>query len=275
VLNYNKSGASQQAPVTIPSPTASTGGTPNAIVVNSTSDFGGNTLLISTEDGIIASWKSGTAAAVAVDNSGAKTVYKGLAMAVNGGKNYLYATDFHNRKIDVFDKNFAPAGITLSDGSIPSNYSPFGIANIGGNLYVSYARQKVGMHDDSAAVGSETGIGYVDIYNPNGTLIKRFASQGTLNSPWGIVMSNSGFGDFKNSILVSNFGDGAINAYDSTGTFLGQLKDKSGNVVKVEGLWGIAFAPNGAGQGVDPNFLFFAAGPNEEGHGAFGYVQMK
>jgi uncharacterized protein (TIGR03118 family) len=268
---YDRNGNQTHAPITIPSPTSSTGGTPNGVVVNTTTDFNANAVIFSTEDGIIAAWKTGNAATVAVDNSALNTVYKGLAMATSGGKNYLYATDFHNAKIDVFDKNFTHVAMAFTDAGIPAGFAPFGIQNIGGQLFVTYALQKVSKHDDSSGAS----LGYVDVYNADGTFAKRFATQGTLNSPWGIAQAHSGFGQFKNDILVGNFGDGAINAYDANGNFLGQLKDKSGNVVSVEKLWGIMFTPEGGLPAGDPNLLFFGAGPNDESHGLFGYVQMK
>jgi len=268
---YDRNGNQTHQAITIPSPTASTGGTPNGVVVNTLTDFGGNTVLFSTEDGIIAAWKSGNAATVAVDNSASNAVYKGLAMASSGGKNYLYATDFHNAKIDVFDKAFAHVSMSFKDPGIPAGYAPFGIATIGGQLYVTYALQKVSLHDDSSGAG----YGFVDVYNPDGTSPKRFATRATLNSPWGIAQAHSGFGDFKNDILVGNFGDGAINAYDVNGNFQGQLKDKNGKVVSVEKLWGIFFTPEGGLPAGDPNLLYFGAGPNDESHGVFGYIQLK
>jgi uncharacterized protein (TIGR03118 family) len=269
---YDRNGNQNHAPITIPSPTASTGGTPNGVVVNTTTDFGGNTVLFSTEDGTIAAWKTGNAAAIVVDNSASNTVYKGLAMASNAGSNFLYATDFHNGKIDVFDNNFKlKTGMLFKDPGIPAGYAPFGISNIGGQLFVTYAFQKVGMHDDSSGAG----FGFVDVYNTDGTFAKRFATQATLNSPWGMAQAHSGFGDFKNDILVGNFGDGAINAYDASGNFKGQLKDKSGNMLSVEKLWGIFFTPEGGLPAGDPNLLYFGAGPNDESHGVFGYIQLK
>ncbi len=270
---YDANGNQTHGAINVPSPTGSTGGTPNGVVVNSTTDFGGNIVITSTEDGIIAAWKSGTAATVAVNNSAANTVYKGLAMASSGGKNYLYATDFHNGKIDVFDANFAHAVLagSFSDGSIPAGFAPFGIANIGGNIYVTYARQKVGMHDDSAGAG----MGYINVFNSDGTFKTRFTSLGTLNSPAGAALAPAGFGDLKNDILIPNFGDGTISAFDASGNLVGQMKDKSGAIIRIEGLWAVGFVPAGGTSGADLNTLHFNAGPNEESHGLVGIIQLK
>jgi uncharacterized protein (TIGR03118 family) len=266
---YDASGNQTHAAINVPSPTGSTGGTPNGVVVNSTTDFGGNIAITSTEDGIIAAWKTGNAATVTVDNSASNTVYKGLAMASSGGKNYLYATDFHHGKIDVFDMNFAHVTLSgsFSDGSIPAGFAPFGIANIGGNIYVTYARQKVSLHDDSAGAG----MGYINVFKPDGTSGTRFASQGTLNSPAGLALAPAGFGDFKNDILIPNFGDGTISAYDISGNFVGQMKDQNGALIHIGGLWAIEFGTSGA----DLNTLHFNAGPNEETHGLVGIIQLK
>jgi uncharacterized protein (TIGR03118 family) len=160
------------------------------------------------------------------------------------------------------------SGKPFIDPNRPAGYGPFGIQNIGGLLYVTYALRKLpDMMDDSAGPGR----GIVDVFSPNGTLLNRFSTGGTLNSPWGLAMSGAGFGTYKNSIIVGNFGDGAINAFDQTGKYLGQLTDKNNAIVRVDGLWGLTFNTNAG----DPNFLYFTAGPNGEDDGAFGYVQLK
>ena len=137
----------------------------------------------------------------------------------------------------------------------------------GGNLFVTFALQKVGKHDDQAGVGN----GFVDVFDTNGNF-RRFASQGTLNSPWGLALAPANFGKFSNDVLVGNFGDGLINAFDfASGAFLGQLQDEHGKLVTINGLWGIAFG-NGGLAG-DTNKLFFASGLNDEVDGLFGYIE--
>ena len=268
-LNYDRTGAQVGSPIVIPARDSNAGGAPSGAVVNSTADFNGAKIIFSTEDGILAAWSSGASATQVAASASSNGVYKGLAMASSGGANYLYATDFRESKIDVYDKHFMPvSGMAFSDPTIPAGYGPFGIANINGQLYITYALKKLpDMMDDSAGPG----FGYIDIFNPDGSFVKRFASQGNLNSPWGIAMAGSGFGTFKNGIIVGNFGDGHITGFDQSGNVLGQLQDKNNNLITIDGLWGLTFNPNAG----DPNFLYFTAGPNEENDGTFGYVQLK
>lgn len=269
--------------VTIPPPAGSppdAGAAPTGTVFNSTTDFvitagtqsGPSTFIFATEDGTLSGWNRDvdpTAAILAVDNSGANAVYKGLALGSNATGNFLYATNFHAARVEAFDKNFAPASLSgsFSDPEIPAGFAPFGIANIGNSLYVTYAKQDDQMHDDAAGAGN----GFVDIFDTNGVFVRRFASQGTLNSPWGVVRTPSGFGTLGNLILVGDFGDGHINAFDpSSGKFLGQLSDGH-SPIAIDGLWGLIFG-NGGNAG-DANTLFFTAGPDMEMHGLFGMLQ--
>jgi len=238
------------------------------VVFNGTTSFGGAPFIFSTEGGTIAAWpgQPSTTALVAAQVDGA--IYKGLAIGTVGGQDLLYATDFHGGKIDVFDANFAlkpPGGFT--DPNLPSGYAPFGIQNIGGNLYVTYAKQDADAEDDVAGPGN----GFVDEFDANGNLIKRIASDNTLNSPWGLALAPSNFGPFSNDLLVGNFGDGTINAFDlNTDTFVGQLKGPDGNPLQIEGLWGLGFG-NGANAG-PTNLLYFTAGLDDENHGLFGAI---
>jgi uncharacterized protein (TIGR03118 family) len=281
VINvYDASGNQEHSAITFPSRDSSAGGAPTGITDNYTADFGGSIIISAGEDGIIATWSSGNSATLAVKSPSPTGVYKGIAMAATHGAHYLYATNFHDAKIDVFDKNFTPvSGMSFTDPGIPAGFAPFGIANVEGNLVITYAMQKAPANlDDQAGPGN----GYVDIYSPDGKLIKRLASQGTLNSPWGITTSED-FGGRRNVILIGNFGDGTINAFDMNGTFIGQVKDKEGRVVMIEGLWGIKFRDGdeifrGDGDGRNHSGLdklYFAAGPFEENHGTFGYIQTK
>ena len=202
-----------------------------------------------------------------VDNSAANAVYKGLAAGSVGSSNFIYAIDFHNGKIDAFDKNFAPAALTgsFSDLSLPSGYAPFGIANIGGKLYVSYALQDSDAHDDMPGAGH----GFIDVFSTDGVLLNHFAAHGNLNSPWGMVLAPSNFGRLSGDLLIGNFGDGKVNAFDPiTGTLLGQVEDSHGKAISDEGLWGLAYG-NGAAAG-PTNELFFSSGPGGEQHGLFG-----
>ena len=199
--------------------------------------------IFATEDGVIAVWNPGGASpslrSGQFDRHGA--VYKGLALSAAGNGARLYATDFHNNKIDVWDGTFTPVTLPparFTDPKIPSGFAPFGIQAINGNIYVTYAKQDADAHDDVQGKG----LGYVDVYDPNGNLLDRVASKGKLNAPWGLALAPAGFGDFSNSLLVGNFGDGHINAFDlATGDFLGQMKDANGKTLAIDGLWGLAF----------------------------------
>ena len=276
---YN--GAGQPFPVVSPLvvtvPTESGGAPPSSptgVVFSGTASFGGASFIFATEEGVIASWRgaNGTTAIREVDNSPSGAIYKGLAIA--GAT--LYAADFHNGKIDVFDGNFTqifPAG-GFTDPNLPSGFAPFNIQNIGGKLYVTYAKQDASGEDDVAGAGN----GFVDVFDANGNLQQRLISNGPLNSPWGLALAPGGFGEYSNALLVGNFGDGTINAFDPLlGTALGVLEDINGDPLINRGLWGLAFG-NGA-QGTQPNILYFTAGipdpgmDNLEAHGLFGEIQ--
>jgi uncharacterized protein (TIGR03118 family) len=270
---YDAEGNQVRIPVNIPLGADPNGASPTGVILNGTPDFvipnmGASLFIFATEDGIISAWNQSTdnTSVTVADRSAAGTVYKGIAKAVDGGANFIYATDFHNGKIDVFDKNFALVNTKpFVDPNIPAGFAPFNIVNIGGNLYVTYAKQLApDNHDDQAGLGN----GFVDIYTPGGILIKRFASQGMLNSPWGIAPVVSKFGQINNAILIGNFGDGHINVYDMDGNFQGQFKER-GKPVTIQGLWTITF-DNAA-----PDKLYFTAGPDQENHGMFGYIEKK
>lgn len=273
---YDGLGNPQSLVVSIPSASNSGPGTPTGIVFSGSSDFvvrsgtaaGPSRFIFASEDCLISGWAptvDGTHAIHAVFMSSA--VYKGLALASNNGANMLYAADFHGRKIDVFNANFTPVKIPggFVDLTVPSDYAPFNIQALGGRLYVAYA-QKEG--DDEVA---GPGLGIIDEYDTGGHLLRRIATGGTLNAPWGMVIAPANFGDFSNSLLVGNFGDGTINAYDvASGAFQGQLRTPGGDVIAIDGLWGIAFGNNLNNQ--PTTTLFFAAGPNEEENGVYGRI---
>ena len=234
--------------------------------------------IFATEDGTISGWNptaNPTNAILKVDNS-ASAVYKGLAIGNNGTGDFLYATNFNAGKIDVFDSSFTPTTLagSFTDPTMPSGFAPFNIQNLLGNLYVTYAKQNAAGHDDVPGPGN----GFVDVFDLNGNLVRRLISNGALNSPWGLALAPSNFGDFGNALLVGNFGDGLINAFDpGTGAFLGQIQDDKCNPIVIEGLWGLKFG-NG-GNGGDPDTLYFTAGipgppPGAvEDHGLFGSIQ--
>ena len=278
---YDGDGNAQTLVVSIPAPGAASGGTPTGIVFNGTNVFnvtangtsGSAKFIFVTEDGIIAGWAptvDGTHAVTAIDNSATTgAVYKGVALSAGGSGPLLYAADFHNAAIEVFDGTFTPvtaaSATAFTDPFIPKGYAPFGIQAIGGDIYVTYAQQDADKHDEIDG----RGLGFVDVYDPNGVLLRRLAARGLLNAPWGIAQAPAGFGVFSNAILVGNFGDGRINAYDPVfGFWLGQLRGTNRQPIQIDGLWGIAFGNGFADQPV--NTLFFASGPSSEAHGLYG-----
>lgn len=273
---YNSSGTPQPLVVTIP-PAGS--GVPTGVVFNPTNDFqitaGGLTgkavFIFAGEDGSLSGWNPSVGVASATNPANAASpgpVYKGIAMGNNGVGNELYTADFTKGTIDMFNSSFVYDG-SLSDTTVDPGFSPFNVANIVGKLYVSYAKVKAGTHDDEAGAGN----GFIDVFNLDGTLDKRLVSHGALNSPWGMVQApSSGFGAFDNALLVGNFGDGTINAFDpNTGAQLGTLTDAQGHPIVIGGLWGLTFGNGGSGG--DLGKLYFTAGANDEADGLLGSLQ--
>jgi len=257
-------------------------GAPTGVIFNDTADFvvtgdldtGPATFLFATENGTILGWFPGVnatnTAIVAVTTPGA--VYKGLSQTFDGNNHFLLAADFHGAKIDVFNATFGAAALTGSfvDPKIPAGYAPFGIQNINGDIYVTYAKQDAAKHDDVKGRGH----GFVSVFDANGNFVDRVVTRGQLNSPWGLAVSPASFGRFGNHLLVGNFGDGKINAYDlETGNFRGSLSQSSGHPIVIDGLWGIRFG-NGL-QNQPTNALFFASGPGGEAHGLYGKIEAE
>jgi uncharacterized protein (TIGR03118 family) len=283
---YRGDGSTVSLVVTIPAPDSPTGGTPTGTVFNTTaSDFQVSKgtakakalFLFATEDGTILGWNpavGGTSATIAVDKSAIPdaangAVYKGLTLGTAGANNYLYAANFRSGNLDVFDKDFHQVTLagSFSDPNLPSGFAPFGVENLGGQIFVTYAKQDADRHDDVRGPGN----GVVDVFATDGTLVRRFATGGTLNSPWGLAMSPATFGNFHGDVLVGNFGDGRINAFTPAGVLRGQLKSETSAAIEIEGLWGLRFGNGGSGG--DPGTLFFAAGINDEADGLFGKIQ--
>jgi len=263
------------SPVSIPGAGTSTVGHPTGQVFNGSADFklpNGNAarFIFAGADGVISGWNGGSTAIKKVDDS-PDASYFGIAIASDGGNNFLYVANFAEKAIDVYDKNWGEVTKSFTDPGLPSDYSPFNIQNINGKLYVMYAK----FNEEEVEEITGPGLGYVDIFNPDGSFVKRFISNGQLNAPWGIAKAPAGFwgegSDNTNVFLVGNFGDGHINAFTEDGNFLGQLR-QHGEPIEIEGLWGIAFAPS-TSTALNRNWLFFAAGPDDEEHGLFGYIK--
>ncbi len=279
---YDGSGAITPFVVNIPTTSAPTGGAATGQVSNPIAGFlvapaGPAKFIFATEDGTISAWSSGTNAVLEVDRSSVGAVYKGLAMASTATDTFIYAADFHNGKIDVFDSTWAMAALsgTFTDPNKPAGFAPFNIQNIGGSLYVAFAKQDAAAHDEVAGAG----LGFISIFSPDGRFVRRVATGigaggnvRELNAPWGIAQAPADFGVFSNSLLIGNFGDGRITAFDPVShALLGQLRDATGNPVTIPGLWALTFG-NGASAG-QTNVLFFTAGINDEKDGLFGSIQ--
>ncbi len=278
---YDGTGNRIPAVFTVPGPRGASGhSAPTGIIVNPTRGFlvPGTSLpalfIFATEDGTISAWAPGEQyypqeAVLAVDNSKNGAVYKGLEFGVTAAGTFLYATNFHAGTIDVFDSAFVDGRAkllgTFRDPGVPAGYAPFGIRNIDGNLFVTYAKQNDEKHDDVAGPGN----GLVDIFDTDGHLLRRFQTGGQLNSPWGIARAPDGFGELSDTILIGNFGDGLINAYRPNGSFRDALRGRNGSPVRVRGLWGLYF---GGATASTPRTLFFTAGIAGEAHGLFGSI---
>jgi uncharacterized protein (TIGR03118 family) len=273
--------------VTIPPPAGSPPGTtsaPTGQLFNGTGDFAVSPgksafFIFVTEDGTISGWNptvNAKNAILMVDNSAFGAIYKGVTMANFNGHNFLFAADFHNGTIDTYDASFNPV-FTISgtspmftDPNLPAGYAPFNISNIGGQIYVTYAVQDANAEDDVPNPGN----GIVDVYGADGTFVKRLISNAQLNSPWGIAIAPATFGVFANALLVGNFGDGKVNAFDpGTGAYLGTIADTHGNPIVIDGLWALSFG-GGGNNAVSgrANTLYFTAGPDDEAHGLFGQI---
>ena len=259
---YSGTGTKSALTVTVP------GGPTGTVFNGDATAFAGGRFLFSTEAGQILGWAPGTTAAV-VRATVPGAIFKGLTIL--GGK--LYATDFHNGKVDVFDSSFASVPSGFVDTTIPKGFAPFGIQALGGNIFVTYAPQDAKAEDEV----DKPGKGFVDEFTPDGALVARVAKQGgknaPLNAPWGLATAPQGFGVFAGDLLVGNFGNGRISAYEQRGAkwvYRGQLRKGDGTILVEDGLWAIAFG-NGAAAGPTTS-LYFAAGPGGEQAGAFGVI---
>jgi uncharacterized protein (TIGR03118 family) len=269
---YNASGTPfpppPAAPLVVSVPNAPTGLVANSPLTGFVVGAGSARFIFSTEEGKILAWNSGTQAQVVADRD-VGAIYKGLALA--DGR--IYATDFHNARVDVFDGTwtYVPLPGGFVDPGIPAGFAPFGIQEIGGDIFVTYAKQDADAEDD---VHGQS-LGFVDRFDTDGVLLGRVVTRGQLNAPWGLALAPGDFGRFSGDLLVGNFGDGEINAYapQSDGTYerVGALSGANHKPILIDGLWALQFGHGAANNG-PTNTLFFTAGPDDETHGLFGMI---
>lgn len=279
---YDGTGAIQNLVVTIPPPAGASGpSAPTGQVYNATTDFtvtesgktGAPAFIFATEDGTISGWAPSVdfaRAVLAVDNSSKQAVYKGIAIQTAKSGNLLFATNFRSGLVEIYDKSYkllstfrdvGKTGVT----AIPKTYAPYNVQVLGGAIFVTYAKQDKAKHDSVSAPGA----GFVDEVGPDGTLIARIASHKGLNAPWGLAIAPPAWGKLAGTLLVGNFGDGSVSAYDiASGTFKGSLANAAGGKLSIDGLWGLSQG-TGALKG-DPTKIYFTAGPAGETHGVFG-----
>ena len=281
---YNGAGVPQSLVVQIPAAPGSEHGVPTGIVFNSFGGFtvtngtatGSSAFVFATEDGLIAGWAPNVDRTHALQafpkNGGTQdAVYKGLAIAKNGANAFLYAADFTGGKIDVFDSSFNKVSdathFLFTDPNLQKDFSPFNVQAINGKLIVTYAKHEEGADDEVDGPS----LGIVNEFDLNGVLLRRVVTRGRLNAPWGVALAPATFGAFPNALLIGNFGDGAINAYDyASGEFLGRLRGSNHRELAIDGLWGMAFGNDLNGQ--SSKTLFFAAGIEDESHGIYGAI---
>jgi uncharacterized protein (TIGR03118 family) len=258
-------GSFAKAPLTVTTPDAPTGTTfvnvAGAFKISSGAASGRSLFAFATESGMIAGWNpavSQGAAVVAVDQSGQGSVFKGLTLGLNQDTHLLFAADFGTGMVEAFDPSFNKV-TSFTDPNLPAGYAPFNVQNLNGLLYVAFAQKAPGSRDETHGFG----LGVVDVFDMNGNLIKRLITNGRLNAPWGLAIAPKSFGQFAGALLVGNFGNGRIGAYDpNTGQFLGKITDANGTPLAIDGLWALRSGANGT--------LTFSAGPQDESHGLLG-----
>jgi uncharacterized protein (TIGR03118 family) len=233
--------------------------------------FNSDNFLFVSEDGTISGWRNalGTVAEI-LQTPVATNVYKGVTAATVSGHTYLYAANFHTGAVNVLKGDAGAPSLAgnFTDPGLPAGYAPFGIQNLGGSIYVTYALTDATAHDDVPGAGH----GFVSQFDLQGNFVGRIATAGALNSPWGLALAPSSFGAIAGDLLVGNFGDGTINVFNpTTHAPLGPLTDSGGQPLVIDGLWALFVGNNGSGG--SSNNVYFSAGPNDEAHGVFGVIQ--
>jgi uncharacterized protein (TIGR03118 family) len=268
---YTGTGQPQTLQVIVPSASGTGAGSPTGIVYNASQDFkvqgSASVFLFATLDGTISGWApqaNRAEAIIAVNNSASGAVYTGLAVSTHASSNFLFAADTANNKVDVYDASFNLV-TSFTDTTLPPGFTPFGIQDINGRVYVTFASSSGG-----------TG-GYIDIFSEAGVLTKHFTHGTPLNQPWGIALAPTGFGPLSGTLLIGNNINvkSTISGFNlKTGKLVGTLKDTTGKAIQIDQLWGIEFGGGSSSNG-SKNQLFFAAGPNNNVDGLFGVIAFQ
>jgi uncharacterized protein (TIGR03118 family) len=266
---YDGKGDKQSTVVTIPTASGKGTGSPTGIVYNSSSQFQidgwTSAFIFATLDGTISGWShfDPTTALIAVNNSSSKAMYTGLAITSHASGNMIYAADFANNKVDVYDGTFGLV-TSFTDTSLPAGFAPFGIQDIGGQVYVAFAAQN-----------GKAG-GYIDIFDENGTFVKTLIKGSPLNQPWGFAVAPSNFGALSSTLLISNnTNTGTINGFNpTTGAFVGTVSNTKGKPIHINQIWGIEFGGGTTSNG-NTNQLYYTAGPDNNLDGTFGVINLK
>ncbi len=262
--------------VTVPgaAPTGQVANAGSGFVVKTKAGMGPALFMFSSESGNITAWSpvadpiTGGKSTATVEASSKTAVYKGLAIGSTKAGSFIYASNFHDGTVDVWNSSFKAAHLPgkFKDAHLPAGYAPFGIQELHGYLYVTYALQDKDKHDDVKGPGH----GFIDIYTNNGFLVKRLASRGALNSPWGLALAPTGFGPFPGKLVVGNFGDGKINVFGPvSGHFIAGLHNEKGKPIVIQGLWGLLFGTATTG---GTKTLLFSAGIHGEADGLVGSI---
>jgi uncharacterized protein (TIGR03118 family) len=269
---YDGAGKPPAPPLVVSTPAivgAALGG-PTGVAFNGTTGFLGDSFILASLDGSISGWSTGTATTRRVDNSASQAVYTGLTTGTVGAATYLYAANLNSGAIDVFDSTYTPVSLgasALVDPTLPAGFVPYNVQVLGGKLYVTYAKRVAPALRETTGAG----LGYVSSFNLDGSFDRRVASTGLLNAPWGLALAPTSFGPYGGALLVGNFGDGRITAYNaSTGAQMGQVSGANGTPLALSGLWGMTFG-NGGLAG-NANYLYVTAGPQAETHGSFAVI---
>jgi uncharacterized protein (TIGR03118 family) len=277
---YDMNGVPQSLVVTIPPPKGQSGtSAPTGTVFNYTGAFdvapGQSAVFIFvTEDGTISGWNpnvNATNAVLAVDNSKKGAIYKGCAIAMTSNGPRLYVSNFATAQVEIYNGNFQrvfPHEGAFTDPNLPANYAPFGLQNVGGNIIVTFAQRNPGSRDENHGAG----LGFVDVFNTTGGILLRLQHGKFMNAPWGLAQAPGDFGVFSHRLLVGNFGDGTINAFNAvSGTWVGSLRNPDDSLLTIDGLWALSFAGDNTKSGL-ATVLYFTSGPNDESDGIFGNI---